>query len=116
MFECLTDYKLHRFNGRDFDLCSSLRVTTNPSSPFARLKSSKSKKLDILILGNGLNNFIDYDDFSKVEDLYNSYIDKDEFIQGVISADGYGNTLSSYDGNVEEVTINNQLFYVMRTN
>ena len=42
------------------------------------------------------------------------YIDKDEFIQDVIDTDGYGHTINSYDGSAEEVTIQNQLFYVMR--
>jgi hypothetical protein len=42
------------------------------------------------------------------------YIDKDEFIQDVIDTDGYGHTINSYDGSAEEVTIQDQLFYVMR--
>jgi hypothetical protein len=42
------------------------------------------------------------------------YIDKDEFIKGVIDEDGYGHTLNSYDGSADEVNLNGQLFYVMR--
>jgi hypothetical protein len=42
------------------------------------------------------------------------YIDKDEFIQDVIDTDGYGHTINSYDGSADEITIQNQLFYVMR--
>jgi predicted nucleic acid-binding Zn-ribbon protein len=42
------------------------------------------------------------------------YIDKDEFIQGVIDTDGYGHSLGTYDGNADEVRVNDQLFYVMR--
>ena len=42
------------------------------------------------------------------------YIDKDDFIQGVIDEDGYGHTINNYDGNADEVRVNNQLFYVMR--
>ena len=42
------------------------------------------------------------------------YIDKDEFIQGVIDADGYGHTINSYDGSSDEIYINDKLFYVMR--
>ena len=41
-------------------------------------------------------------------------IDKDEFIQDVIDTDGYGHTINSYDGSADEVTIQDQLFYVMR--
>ena len=42
------------------------------------------------------------------------YVDKDAFIQGVIDADGYGHTINSYDGNADEIYINDTLFYVMR--
>ena len=42
------------------------------------------------------------------------YIDKDEFIQDVIDTDGYGHTINSYDGSADEITIQDQLFYVMR--
>ena len=45
---------------------------------------------------------------------WNEFVDKDEFIQGVIDADGYGHTLNSYDGNADEVYVNDELFYVMR--
>jgi hypothetical protein len=44
---------------------------------------------------------------------WEDYIDKDEFIQGVIDTDGYG-IVNSYDGNVDEVYVNDTLFYVMR--
>lgn len=45
---------------------------------------------------------------------WEDYIDKDEFIEGVIDADGYGHTLNSYDGNADEVEIQGITFYVMR--
>lgn len=45
---------------------------------------------------------------------YKDYIDKDKFIQAVIDEDGYG-IVNSYDGSVDEIYVNNQLFYVMRT-
>lgn len=45
---------------------------------------------------------------------WNEYINKNEFIQGVIDADGYGHTINSYDGSADEVYVNDQLFYVMR--
>lgn len=45
---------------------------------------------------------------------WNEFVDKDDFIQGVIDADGYGHTINSYDGNADEVYVNDQLFYVMR--
>ena len=45
---------------------------------------------------------------------WSHYVDKDEFIQGVIDADGYGHTINSYNGNADEVYVNDELFYVMR--
>ena len=45
---------------------------------------------------------------------WEQFIDKDEFIQGVIDADGFGHTLNSYDGNADEVKIQDKWFYVMR--
>jgi hypothetical protein len=45
---------------------------------------------------------------------WEDYIDKDEFIKGVIDTDGYGHTISSYDGNADEVYVQDKLFYVIR--
>jgi uncharacterized protein YlxW (UPF0749 family) len=45
---------------------------------------------------------------------WNNYVNKDEFIQGVIDADGYGHTINSYDGSADEIYVNDTLFYVMR--
>jgi len=41
------------------------------------------------------------------------YINKDEFIQGVIDADGYG-IINGYDGSYDTVYVQDILFYVMR--
>ena len=43
-----------------------------------------------------------------------NFINKNKFIRGVIDADGYGNTLNSYDGSEEEIYVQDKLFYVMR--
>lgn len=45
---------------------------------------------------------------------WDDYVNKEEFIQGVIDADGYGHTINGYDGSADEVYVNDQLFYVMR--
>jgi hypothetical protein len=45
---------------------------------------------------------------------WNDFINKEDFIQGVIDADGYGHTINSYDGNADEIYVKDQLFYVMR--
>jgi hypothetical protein len=60
---------------------------------------------------------VKYDPESFISDFglnWNEFIDKDEFIQGVIDADGYGHTINSYDGSADEVYVNDELFYVMR--
>lgn len=45
---------------------------------------------------------------------WSEYIDKDDFIQAVIDTDGFGHSINSYDGTADEVTVQDQLFYVMR--
>lgn len=40
----------------------------------------------------------------------------DGFIQAAISADGRGHFMSSYDGEENEVTVNDQTFYIYRLN
>jgi hypothetical protein len=46
---------------------------------------------------------------------YEDYIDKDEFITGLIDSDGYG-MVASYDGEVSEYYIKDETFYVVRLN
>jgi len=60
-----------------------------------------------------------YDVTGFMEDFglnWEDYIDKDDFIEGVIDADGYGHTLNNYDGNADETKVQDQWFYVMRIN
>lgn len=45
---------------------------------------------------------------------WENFIDKDEFIEAVIEADGYGHTLNGYDGNADEMDVQGQTFWVMR--
>jgi hypothetical protein len=45
---------------------------------------------------------------------WEEYVDKDEFINGVVDADGYGHTLNGYDGTADEITVLGDLYYVMR--
>ena len=42
------------------------------------------------------------------------YINKDDFIYGVIDTDGYGHTINGYDGSADEVYVEDKLYYVMR--
>lgn len=44
---------------------------------------------------------------------WDEFIDKDEFIRGVIDTDGYG-TVNGYDGNMDEVEIKGETYYVGR--
>lgn len=45
---------------------------------------------------------------------WEQFINKRDFIQGVIDADGFGHTLNGYDGNADEIKVQDQWFYVMR--
>ena len=51
-----------------------------------------------------------------MEDRVADFIDEDAFIEDVISTDGRGHTLSSYDGNEGEVSFKDEWYYVYRTN
>ena len=58
-----------------------------------------------------------YDITGFMEDFglnWEDYINRDEFIDGVIDADGYGHTLNGYDGNADEVKVLDKWYYVMR--
>ena len=60
---------------------------------------------------------VKYDVMSFMEDFglnWEDYIDKDDFIEGVIDSDGYGNTLNNYDGNADEMKVGDKWYYVMR--
>ena len=54
-------------------------------------------------------------DFGMEEQLEN-FIDKDGFIEDVISSDGRGQTISSYDGEEGEVVYNDEYYYIYRMN
>jgi hypothetical protein len=57
----------------------------------------------------------DPEDFMETFGLnWEDYIDKDDFIEGVISADGYGSCVSSYDGDYHTENVQNQRFYIVR--
>lgn len=45
---------------------------------------------------------------------WDDYVNKDDFIEGVIDADGYGHTLNGYDGNADEIKVMDEWYYVMR--
>ena len=45
---------------------------------------------------------------------WEDYIDKDDFIEAVIDSDGYGHTLNGYDGNADEIVVQDETFWVMR--
>ena len=51
-----------------------------------------------------------------MEDRVSDFIDEDGFIDDVISSDGRGQTLSSYDGYENEISFKNEWYYIYRTN
>jgi hypothetical protein len=59
-----------------------------------------------------VSNFIGTDYFEWIVD--NDFIDKNALIEGVVESDGYGVSLSSYDGDVNEEVVNDRTYYIVR--
>ncbi len=51
-----------------------------------------------------------------MEESIKDFINEDDFIEAVIEADGRGHTLSSYDGNENEISFDDEWYYIYRTN
>tara|TARA_R110001583_G_scaffold78667_3_gene213110 strand:- start:8661 stop:10472 length:1812 start_codon:yes stop_codon:yes gene_type:complete len=49
-------------------------------------------------------------------DSMERYIDRDAFIQGVLDSDGRAHGLSSYDGNENEISFDDEWYYIYRIN
>ena len=58
--------------------------------------------------------FIDHHGFDK--DFIMEFIDLDKLTETVVSSDGYGSMLNSYDGDYDTFNINGTEYYVMRVN
>ena len=58
--------------------------------------------------------FIDHHGFDK--DFIIDFIDLDKLTETVVSSDGYGSMLNSYDGDYDTFNINGTEYYVMRVN
>ena len=50
------------------------------------------------------------------DDTYGDGFDEDSFIEEVIGSDGRGHSLSSYDGDENEIVFNDEWYYIYRTN
>jgi len=59
-----------------------------------------------------VSEFIGTDYFEWI--VNNNFINKEEFIEGVVEADGYGMCLSSYDGDVNEEVVDGRTYYIIR--
>jgi hypothetical protein len=57
-------------------------------------------------------NYLGTDYFEWIVD--NDFIDKDALIEGVVDSDGYGVSLSSYDGDVNEEVVDGRRYYIIR--
>jgi len=51
-----------------------------------------------------------------MEESIKDFIDEDDFIEAVVESDGRGHTLSSYDGNENEISFDGEWYYIYRTN
>jgi hypothetical protein len=59
-----------------------------------------------------VSEFMGTDYFEWIVD--NDFIDKNALIEGVVESDGYGVSLSSYDGDVNEEVVNDRTYYIVR--
>ena len=59
-----------------------------------------------------VSNFIGIDYVQWIRD--HDFIDRDSFIESVVDADGYGISLNSYDGDVNEEVIDGRTYYIIR--
>jgi hypothetical protein len=59
-----------------------------------------------------VGDFMGTDYFEWIVD--NDFIDKDALIEGAVDSDGYGVSLSSYDGDVNEEVIDDITYYIIR--
>ena len=57
------------------------------------------------------DNFLGGDLFSEWA-TSNGFIDKDDFAQAVVDADGYGRVLNNYDGSEESVSFEGETYYI----
>jgi hypothetical protein len=51
-----------------------------------------------------------------IEDQIENFIDQESFIEDVISSDGRGHTIASYDGGEDEVEYDGEYYYIYRMN
>ena len=61
-----------------------------------------------------VSNFIGIDYVQWIRD--HDFIDKDAFIESIVDADGYGISLNSYDGDVNEEVVDGRRYYIIRVN
>lgn len=84
-------------------------IEENPEGDFSEEKIEEAIESRLIDVKNDVTGFME--DFGL---NWEDYIDKNEFIEGIIETDGYGPTLNGYDGNADDTRVQNQLFYVMR--
>ena len=56
------------------------------------------------------------DDYGYGEESIERYIDEDSFVEAVLESDGRGNGLASYDGEENEVSFDDEWYYIYRIN
>jgi hypothetical protein len=56
------------------------------------------------------------DDCREIPDAIRPYFDEDRWIRDALLSDGYGHTLSGYDGEEHEEQIDGEWYYIYRTN
>jgi hypothetical protein len=63
-----------------------------------------------------LDNYLEECVLSEIPERYRDYFDGNRWKEDALAADGYGHTLSSYDGEEHEACIDGEYYYVYRVN
>jgi hypothetical protein len=65
---------------------------------------------------NALDSYLEECVLEQIPEAYHDYFDGDRWKEDALAADGYGHTLSSYDGEEHGVCIDGTYYYVYRVN
>ena len=118
--ESLRDYDLEDTDEIDSKIEELVDTITEYEDEIEEIKSEPDGEFPQELIDEKIRELVDdvrYDPESWLNQMgydYNDYINKDEFIDGVISEDGYGHTLNGYDGNADEVKVLDTTYWVMR--
>lgn len=116
--------KIYEYSESDLDLESEIEeveeMITEMEQEIESIKDDPEGEFPEEILRDKLDELVDdvRDDPKQYLDNmgmdYNDFVDEESLISDVVDTDGYGHVLNNYDGNIDEVKVLNNLYWVMR--